>query len=367
MKAKITETFLAKTSLIIICLAALISSCSHTKPFVDANGTTMKNSISSAEKITIGGVEQALLIRGSSKSNPILLFLHGGPGTPYDGFAYKFQAELEKRFVVVHWAQRGAGKSYNWGIPNESMNMEQLLSDAEELIDHLRLRFNKQKIYLTGHSWGAYLGMYVVKRKPDRIHAFIGAGQGVDLLEQERLSHQFVLQEARNRGDNKALKDLTKIGEPPYQNISKGLGVKYHYLAKYGGYIHGEAGQGMLFRTILKSPEYDILGFVRYGLGLMYTMKHLVKNGGDKMWRISPLNDAYQVDVPVYFIQGKYDRVAAGELLEKYYQKLEAPHKEIVLFEHSGHFIFLKEPDRFCEVIIRALDETSGTVTGVAN
>ena len=332
--------------------------CSSTKPFLDAAGNKIVHSIASMEKIELGGVKQALLIRGSNKNNPILLFIHGGPGTPYDGWAYMFQAKLEERFMVVHWDQRGSGKSYNWSTPKKSITIEQTLKDAHELMVYLTKRFDKQKLYLVGHSWGSFLGMYLVKRHPELIHAYIGAAQGVDLLEQEKLSHQFVLEEARKRGDKKTLRRLEKVGEPPYENLYKGFAAKYQALTHYGGFIYGETTQLKLFKSILKSKEYNFFRFIQYGLGLFYHYKNLLKNEGERTWELSPITYANKVEVPVYFIQGRYDGVASGQLLDKYYETLDAPHKELIILQNSGHFLFLKEPDAFCEAIIKVLDET---------
>jgi len=332
--------------------------CSSTKPFLDAGGNKIVHSIASMETIEIGGVKQALLIRGRNKNNPILLFLHGGPGTPYDGWAYRFQAKLEERFVVVHWDQRGSGKSYNWATPKKSITVEQILRDTHELMVYLTKRFGKQKLYLVGHSWGSFMGMYLVKRHPELIHAYIGAAQMVDLLEQEKLSHQFVLEEAQKRGDKKMLRRLEKVGEPPYEDLYKGFAAKYQALTDYGGFIYGETKQANLFKSILKSKEYNFFRFVQYGFGLFYHYKNLLKNEGERTWEVSPITYANKVEVPVYFIQGKYDEVAPRQLLDKYYELLDAPHKELIVLQNSGHFAFLKEPDAFCEAIIKVLDET---------
>ncbi|MBW8050872.1 MAG: alpha/beta hydrolase [Cytophagales bacterium] len=340
-----------------IGLIYFASACSTTKRFLDAGGNIVEISIASMEKVEIGGVKQALLIRGNNINNPVLLFLHGGPGTPYDGLAYRFQAKLEERFVVVHWDQRGSGKSYNWSTPKKSITAEQTLKDAHELMLYLIKRFNKQKLYLVGHSWGSYMGMYLVKRHPELLHAYIGAGQGVDMLEQEKFSHRFVVEEAQKRGDKKALKRLEKLGEPPYKNPIKGFAVKYPILTRYGGFLYGQTTQSKFFKSILKSPEYGFFRWVQYGFGVFYHYKNLLKNEGDKLWEYAPAKTVRKVEVPVYFIQGKHDGVSPGNLLDKYYNELEAPHKELIVLQNSGHFTFLKEPEVFCDVIIKVLNE----------
>ncbi|MDD1763371.1 MAG: hypothetical protein LUQ70_01480, partial [Methanobacteriaceae archaeon] len=70
------------------------------------------NSIASLEKIDLGGLKQTILIRGKDKNKPILLCLHGGPGMTLMPFAHITDRKLEEKFIVVHWDQRGAGKTY---------------------------------------------------------------------------------------------------------------------------------------------------------------------------------------------------------------------------------------------------------------
>ena len=154
----------------------------------DSYGNIKQDSITSLEKITLGGIKQTILIRGHDTKSPILLFLHGGPGFPEMDIAYKFQRKLEEHFIVVNWDQRGAGKSFSKKIPRESMTIEQFISDAHELIRFLRERFDKEKIYLVGHSWGTTLGLLLTQRYPELFFAYVGIGQVVNALESEQIS-----------------------------------------------------------------------------------------------------------------------------------------------------------------------------------
>jgi pimeloyl-ACP methyl ester carboxylesterase len=114
------------------------------------------NGISSLEEIELGGQRQWIFFRGEDRNNPILIFLHGGPGAPLFGISSTrtLYAELIKHFTVVHWDQRGAGKSYHRDIPVDSLTFDRLVEDCNELIDYTRDRFNAQKVFIVGHSWG---------------------------------------------------------------------------------------------------------------------------------------------------------------------------------------------------------------------
>lgn len=117
--------------------------------------TIPETGIDVVKTVLLGGVNQTILIQSAQPSNPVLLFIHGGPCMPVPGVVSRGQdyavstatKELVKHFTLVFWDQRGAGKSYNKSISPESMRMEQFISDCNELIDILKEMFNIQKIY----------------------------------------------------------------------------------------------------------------------------------------------------------------------------------------------------------------------------
>ena len=155
-------------------------------PFKDQSGKVLENSVSKLEKLTLGGIEQWITVRGKQKELPILLYLHDGPGSPQTGAQRKYNAILEDYFLVVNWDQRGAGKSYTPHIPADTMNFEQLLSDAYELVLYLKDTYQKEKIFLMGHSFGAALGLLFAHRYPELIQAYIGINQPVFWEEEEK-------------------------------------------------------------------------------------------------------------------------------------------------------------------------------------
>jgi len=180
---------------------------------------TSPNGIESLEMVRLGGIEQCISIRGWDKDNPVLLHLHGGPGTAEILFARYLDSELEKHVVVVRWDQRGAGKSYNPDIPPETMNTDQFISDTCELAEMLRKRFDEEKVYLVGHSWGSALGALTAARYPEFFHAFVGVAQFVDATENEEMTYQFTLDRAEESGNRQALSEIKEIGVPAWDNL----------------------------------------------------------------------------------------------------------------------------------------------------
>jgi len=347
MKFAKGRTGLAGLALIVL-LAIGAMSCAKTPKIETPQG------IASLEKVKLGGVEQWLLIRGQDTSNPVLLFLHGGPGSPEMPLQHHFGCGLEEYFVVVHWDQRGAGKSYHVRIPEETMNIEQFISDAHELVELLRKRFGAEKIYVIGHSWGTVVGTLLVQRYPELFYAYLGIGQCVDLQRNEVLSYQFVLSEARRRGNLKAERQLEKIGPPPYANLRE-LGTQRKWLTRFGGGITREGKYRPLIKIAIDAPEYTPADFVKYLYGNYYGSKHME----DEVMTINFLEQAPRLLVPVYFFEGRYDYNTPWELVQEYYEKLDAPQgKHLVWFENSAHSPNMEEPEKFLEEMVKVQNET---------
>mgnify|MGYP001585771511 CR=1 FL=1 len=188
--------------------------------------------IESLEQVVLGKEKQWILVRGEKKSNPVLLFLHGGPGSAEISFAREFDRQLEKEFVVVNWDQRGSGKSFSLPLPSD-ISIERFLSDTNELILLLQKRFGVKKIYLVGHSWGSYLGAITAHRHPENLYAYIGIGQMVNAIENEKLSHEFALAEAIKDKNELAIMELKSIS-PPYKEL-RDMGKEREWLMYYGG------------------------------------------------------------------------------------------------------------------------------------
>lgn len=339
----IKKTLKLTLVILIICLLLILFIPSRT-PQINGN-----NSVASIDKIELGGIDQYIMVRGRDISNPILLFLHGGPGYSQISFARKYQEELEDSFIVVNWDQRGSGMSYSFDIPKESMNREQFIEDSKELIDYLCKKYDKEKIYLAGHSWGSELGLYVVNQYPEKVAAFISMGQVVNGLESEVVSYDFIVDEAQNDNNQKALEELKKIGRPPYKNTVSDTTTQRKWLAKYGGVERKVNTLKDIILLSIFAPEYTGIDGIKFALGSKFT--------ADTMWGqnydVDFIKDLPEVKVPVYFCAGRYDYNTPSIIIEKYFNHITAPKKEIIWFEESAHFPHIEEPEKFAELAIR--------------
>jgi pimeloyl-ACP methyl ester carboxylesterase len=303
-------------------------------------GGSDSQGVASLEPIVLGGVQQWILMRGRSTLNPVLLFLHGGPGMPSMYLAHKFQRPLERDFVVVHWDRRGAGKSYSEDTPPESMSVNQEVSDTVELTNFLRAHFHQEKLYLLGHSYGSYLGMIVAQRHPELFHAYVGIGQLAYAGKRNTdLQDRWIREQAIQRGNAGLVQELDS-----HVPINR-----EKWLFRYGGALHHGKSFATLLLIGLGAPEYTLTDALNVRKGVSFTHRHL------RFDAISgELADAVpRVEVPVYFFTGRHDYTDPFENTVEYSARLVAPRKELVWFEESAHFPFLEEPDRFAREMSR--------------
>jgi pimeloyl-ACP methyl ester carboxylesterase len=348
---KIFLILLGASALLFVLVLYLMRS--RTPDIKGPGGRRLPDSVASLEKMTLGGVEQWILIRGQDRSLPVLLFLHGGPGMPMMYLAHVFQRHLEDSFVCVQWDQRGAGKSFRNDLPTETLTVEQILSDARELVQLLRTRFGQDKIYLAGHSWGSYLGMLLVQRHPELFRAYIGIGQVVDEMRAREIAERFIRERAIETDDQEALLELN----------TRGAAVHEKWLFKYGAVLYGKTGYSSFIWAGLKAPEYGFFDIPKVGKGSSFSSRHMRYDAirGPLMEHVS------EVQVPVYFIAGRHDYTTPSELVEEYIRVLKAPQKRLIWFERSAHFPFFSEPKEFArtlESILGDVPQWNATLRG---
>lgn len=300
------------------------------------------------DKVILGEMEQWILARGNNKDNPILLFLHGGPGLPMMPFHQHFQSEIEEKYIVVHWDQRGTGKSYSEDIPSESINLSQILSDAHQLVSILKQRFCKDKIYLAGHSWGSIIGINLVNLYPEDFYGFISIGQVVDYSKSLSISCDFALEKAKIQGCQEAVDELSEVGESPVNDDTK-LSIILKNVRRFGGNMHKEVN----FLSIAKNcKEYTEIDLNNVPKGLNFSDEYL----WHEVISTNIMDTIIDLKVPICFFCGKYDYMTPTILVEEYYKKINTSFKKIVVFENSAHFPYIEEPNRFAEEIVKIVE-----------
>ncbi len=336
---------------LLVAVAAVLASQAFvtTPPIVDAQGDPLPGSIASLERVDLNGSKQWITIRGQDTSKPLLLFLAGGPGGTQLGTARFALGGLEEHFVVVNWEQPGSGKSFD-SVDRATLTPERYIQDAAALIQLLRERFGQDKVYLLGESWGSALGIMLVQRYPELIHAFVGTGQMVAFLENDQIVYDWALQQAKARGDSAKVEKLTEQGPPPYY----GEGVAWKesaFLLDTFSYMNANpaiSDNGANTFRDLAADEYGLYDKVSWLRGPLETLNVVYP----QLWEVDFRRQATRLEVPVYFFLGRHDINAPTLLAEQYFDLLDAPHKQIVWFEHSGHTPWVHEADAFVQAMV---------------
>lgn len=324
---------------------ALLAGCTRTEPFRDEAGRVIPGSIATMEDLTIGGIPQRVWLRGLSRDAPILVLLHGGPGASESALFRRYDAALERRFLVVYWDQRGAGRSFSGDIPPGSMTIDRFVADLDELVDQLRARFGARRVALLGHSWGSAIGILYAARHPDKVSVYAGTGQVADVPRGERASYDVALERARATGNRDAVAALEAIGPPPH-DVDAML-VERRWVERLGGSFAGDLSTGALIWNALRTDEAGLWDLVLFGRGNRFSLESLWPE-----YRTQSLEACCtRLDVPIVFLLGRHDWQVPAKLAAEYFQRIDAPDKRLVWFEHSAHNPPFEEPQAFVDAM----------------
>ena len=316
------------------------------------------------KKIIINGVRQRIHIVSEDIQKPVLLFLHGGPGVPNRHSILTQHRDLLDTFTIVTWDQRGTGGSY-YDVPEESLTIKQITEDAKELVRYLCYEFKKDKIFVIGGSWGSELGVWLSYRYPEHIAAFVGFGQVVNIAKNEELSYEFTLEQAKMAGNEEDIKDLESVG-PPVMGVYKGgfdgMMTQRQIMMKYGGYSKDEGKRSYfdaMIKPILASGEYDPQDLMGYILGYKRVLKAMWNEVGETDFPTT----CTKFQIPVFIFDGRLDMNTPSVLVEDWFNMIEAPRKELIWFEESGHNPMGDEPVKFKKLLRDRLMEVKESET----
>lgn len=300
--------------------------------------------------IELGGEKQYVEITGSSDKNPVLLFIHGGPGWTQTPQLRYFNADLTEDFTLVAWEQRGTGKSFMENPAPKNVTLEQITADAHELTQKLKEKFGQRKIYLAGYSWGSIVGMNLVQKYADDYHAYIGIGQIVNIKRGMEISHEWLANQAKEKGDKETLKTLEKLKNPSKDFCDGDLGCfikQYELVTKYGGAIYSKDAEKESETATTKYEDYknyDWNAAFEFSAGKL-----------EKDMFAADFRGVKELKIPVYFFLGRHDWNVPSALTEQWSKDLIAPKKEIVWFENSAHSPMEEEPREFNRLLVEKL------------
>ena len=312
------------------------------------------NGIEELTSIDVNGCTQWLSIRGTDRRNPVLLYLHGGPGSPTMPESWTFQRPWEDFFTVVQWDQRGAGKTYASNDPSviaPTMNAPHMIADTEFVIAYLRERLEKEKIILLGHSWGSFLGLEIAQRHPDWLHAYVGTGQMIDTQRSEAEGFAFALQAAKTHRNEAAVRELEPLAPypGPLGTLSvERIGAQRKWLMYYGGLTYGRTSFDYDADAWRFAPEYTERDLRLSDDGSLFSLGHLI--GVVERTNFEAVD---RVRCPLFILQGQYDYETSTAVVKRWYDRLHAPRKAFVTFANASHMAMLEQPGKYLEHLVR--------------
>lgn len=336
--------------IVLTVLVFLFLSPGKSLAFLDENGDVIPGSISEKIRVNINGVEQGMFIKGLDQTKPILLFLHGGPGMPEYAISREYPMVLEKHFTVCWWEQRGAGLSYSKDVTLETMTFEQLIADVLEVTNYLCKRFDQQKIYLMAHSGGSFIGIQAVNKAPWLFHAYIAMSQITHQLESEKLAYHYMIEKFKLSGDHRMLEKFQQFS-PEHLNTSSYYTMRDVPMHKLGigttrkmeSVIRG------VFWPVMFNEEYTLKEKINIWRGKYFNTT--TAGLWTKLCEEDLTSKIGKLDIPVYFLHGKYDYTTSYDLAKEYFIQLQSPQKGFYTFNESAHSPLFEEPERMHRIL----------------
>ncbi|BBF42290.1 hydrolase, alpha/beta fold family [Lachnospiraceae bacterium KM106-2] len=339
--------------LVIVAFAIVPPGYDRIEPYKNKKGETQMGSIAEKKFIEINGVKEGMFLKGRDKTKPVLLYLNGGPGIS-DYFLTKvYPTQLEEEFVVCYWDYPGTGLSFHSDFRKEELTTERYLEDAILVTEYLQKRFHQEQIYLMGHSFGTAIGIQLAKRKPEYYKAYIAMSQISDQLESEKEAYNSMKKIYSRKNNKKMVKQFEAyaITEPEEEWLKRWFAssLRDNAMHELGvGTMHDmHSVISGIFFPLMRCRDYTIAERINIWRGKAMVGKSTVSY--DRM-KFKAINTVPELQIPIYFLAGKYDLTCSYSEQYEYFKEITAPVKKFYTFEHSAHSPLFEQPDQVMEV-----------------
>lgn len=313
--------------------------------------------LDAVHNVVLGDAEQFVRIRSRNRDNPVLLELHGGPGSPTSSLTHRNRRPLTEYFTLVEWDQRGSGRSEDDKSLIGTMSYDRMVDDTIELIEFLQQELDTDKVILLGHSWGSMLGLGVIRKRPDLIYAYVGVGQALAWPAGFDETKRLVIKSAKENGDINTVEKLEALPEewPPREDVDgllERIAIIQSPLTPYGTSLHASRSRD-IFRSELMldaatSPDIGVIE----SLGLLELSDATKALIADLYNRDLRTDFGTDYAVPMFIFQGEHDWQTPTTLVKPWFESLSAPQKVYVSFEHSAHFVMNAESGKYLYELI---------------
>ena len=252
---------------------------------------------------------------------------------------------------MATWDQRGTGHSHPELDPTATYTFGSAVDDTIAVVEYLRDRFGQDKVYLVGQSWETILGVATAQARPDLFHAYMGTGQMVSPTETDRIFYADTLARARETGRDGLAATLLEIGSPPYDSIlDNEPALKWEPEVSPLDHSANSEAMGGFSENILVE-EYALIDQVHLFAGFLDTFNVLYP----QLRLIDFRHQATSLEVPVQLVQGAHEADGRALLADEWFAMLDAPSKDLVRLDTSGHRPLFQQPDEFVDYMVESV------------
>ena len=310
------------------------------------NSKVADGGINKSLYVDIGRTKQWINIYGESLENPVLLYLHGGPGSATSELDYAFTRKWTDIFTVVTWDQRNCGKSYDKNQNDIVLTRELFINDGREITEFLLKYLRKEKITLLGHSWGSIYGANLVLEYPEYYDRFIGVGQLVDNFENEKAFKEAAKEWTKKDNNQEMISMVNKL--TPEKVTTEHFNYKNQIMAHYGYDMMRDGSDYNLFATILFNPNYSLKDWIqcfKRDHGVYFDFMQSPE------FSLFSIKNRKEYKVPYYNINGNNDYQTNYIIAQNYFNEIKAPKKEIYIMENTTHGLLESKSEDFSEIL----------------
>lgn len=305
---------------------------------------TPDGGINESMYIDVNGTKQWINIYGEDIGNPVLLYLHGGPGSATSDIDYAFTRKWADVYTVVTWDQRNCGKSYDKEQNNITLTYDLMMNDGKAVTEYVLNYLGKDKLTLLGHSWGTYFGCNLILEYPEYYECYIGTGQLVDMHQNEFAFYENAKNWVGN--DPEGLELLKKLS--PDNFTEEHFNARNQLMEKYGYGMMVDGTDYNIPATVIFNPYYSFVDWINFfKVDYSVYMKFLMS---DEFKKFS-LTDKTKYEVSYYNINGNRDYQTNYEQAQAYFDKIDAPYKKMYIMENTTHGLLESKSQAFSDIL----------------
>ena len=303
--------------------------------------------------LEIDGARIGVILLSDNTENPVLLVCGGGPGIPEYILESLYPSVLPEYFTVCYFDYRGTGLSFDSSTDPGGMTTDRFIVDTLKVTDYLRNRFDQDKIYIMGHSFGTFIALNTVDRQPEKYIAYLAMSQVCNQHQSELMAYAYMRNCYEESGNSKMVAQFDEYNiqesEEDYRRYT-GSGLRDKAMHSLGVGTTSDMDNVItdLFFPSLRIKAYTPFERINIWRGKAASGKFTAHNES----RMFNAFDAIpEIEIPIYFFAGENDMTCCTSLQQEYYEMIDAPRKEFFLYDGCAHSPIYEDGERTREVL----------------